>query len=185
MATKLFCSPKSYTRAGDIGTTCICGLPKRLGKNTLRIEAIGSVDELNSFIGLCRLYCKNKKIDEILERAQFNVFRVGADLAIVDDSYKKRMKTSDTVEIEKIIDKFHNKMPVLRKFVLPRGSQLATYLHVARTVCRRAERKIVALNEKEKLNPELLRYINRLSTLLFVLARWVNKMAGVKEVVWS
>lgn len=182
MATT-FCGPKPYTGAGDKGATCLCCLPKKVSKATPRVEAIGSIDELNSFIGLCRLHCKTTAIDKILEKTQQNLFRIGAGLAGFK-GFRQKLNKTDVHKLEIVIDKYHRKLPVLNKFIFPRGSVLAAHLHVARTVCRRAERALVALGGKEKINPEVLRYVNRLSSLLFVLARWANKEAKIKEAEW-
>ncbi len=183
MATH-FCSPKAYTRVGDKGTTCLCCLPKKIGKADLRIEAIGSIDETNSFVGLCRANCKGKNIDKILEKVQNNLFRIGAEIANRRAGYKNKIDARDLKDLENTIDKIHVRLPERRHFIFPRGGLLASHLHVARTVCRRAERRVVALNERSRQNPELLRYVNRLSSLLFVLARQANKSKGIKEVEW-
>src|SRR3989338_8751418 len=116
MATT-FCGPKPYTGAGDTGTTCICNLPKRTGKATPRVEAIGSIDELNSFIGLCRANCKSSEIDKILEKTQQNLFRIGAELAGFK-GFKKKLTMADTHKLELVINKYHNKLPVLNKFIV-------------------------------------------------------------------
>ena len=161
--------------------TSIFGLSGKLSKANLRFETIGDIDELNSMIGVCRAHNKNKEVDAILKKIQANLFKIGANLAAA----KHKIKSSDVKEMEKTIDKFHAKLPTLVKFILPGGSLLASNLQLARAVCRRAERRVVALNEREKLNPELLSYINRLSSLLFVLARWANKTAKIKELEWT
>jgi len=171
----------AYTRAGDAGMTSLFGLSGKLSKANLRFETIGDVDELNSMIGVCIAHSKNKEINEVLKKVQINLFKIGANLAAA----KHNIKSSDVKEMEKAIDKFHAKLPVLTKFILPGGSLLASNLQLARAVCRRAERRIVALNEKEKFSPEILSYTNRLSSLLFVLARWANKQAKIKELEWN
>lgn len=177
--------PKAYTGIGDKGTTCLCCLPKKISKANLEIEAIGNVDEANAFVGLCRLNCRDKGTDKILEKVQDNLFRIGAEIANMGRGYKNKINSKDLKDLENTIDKIHAKLPALGHFIFPRGSLFATYLHAARTVCRRAERRIVALNERSRQNPELLRYMNRLSSLLFVLARQANKSQNIKDIEWT
>lgn len=175
----------AYTKSGDVGKSSLCGLSEKFSKSTPRFDALGDIDELNSCIGVCRIQTKDKEIDKILETMQKNLFMVGVSLATAKGPARHEIKNSDLEEMEKTIDKYHSKLPELKKFILPGGSSLASHMHLARAVCRRAERKIVSLSEKEKINPVLLSYVNRLSSLLFVLARWANKTAGVKEAEWS
>src|SRR3989344_330944 len=166
---------KSFTGKGDFGETSII-TGERMAKSAVRIEAIGSVDELNAFIGLCRSENAHKDLDEIFEKVQHKLFVVGADLA------HKSEKLERSVEIE---TKYNDNLDLLKNFILPHGNKLSAYLHASRTICRRAERRIVALSKIEKLNPELIRYLNRLSSLLFVLARTANNRDGIAEKKWK
>ena len=175
---------KIYTKTGDKGSTLL-GNGKRVGKNSLRVDAYGSVDEANATIGLSILRT-NLKIKKILQVIQNDLFDLGADLCVPDKKNLKKLSiTKDRVEfIEKNIDNFNKKLSSLNSFILPGGSESSTYLHIARTVTRRAERKVVALSEKEKINPITIIYLNRLSDLLFVLARYTNNK-GKKDILWK
>ena len=175
---------KIYTKTGDKGSTLL-GNGKRVGKNSLRVDAYGSVDEANATIGLSILRT-NLKIKKILQVIQNDLFDLGADLCVPDKKKLKKLSiTKDRVEfIEKNIDNFNKKLSSLNSFILPGGSESSTYLHIARTVTRRAERKVVALSEKEKINPITIIYLNRLSDLLFVLARYTNNK-GKKDILWK
>lgn len=181
---------KIYTRTGDDGTTGLVGT-KRVSKSDLRVEAFGAVDETNSFIGLARLSTSQlPEIDSVLAMIQNTLFDLGADLATPETGeplgYEPLRITEKQVEdIEKAIDAINANLDPLKSFVLPGGSPAATALHIARTVARRAERLIVALNGKqdEIVNPAALRYINRLSDLLFVAARAANEN-GKSDVLW-
>lgn len=175
----------AYTRSGDVGKSCLCGLSKKISKSTLRFDALGDIDELNSAIGVCRAFNQDKEIDLILKKLQENIFRIGTSIATAKGAVKNEICEHDLYDLERVIDRFHIKLPELKKFILPGGCPLATYLQFARAICRRAERKIVALNEKKKLKPVILSYINRMSSLLFVLARWANKQDDVKEAEWN
>lgn len=175
-----------YTRAGDAGKTGICDL-NRVKKTSPRIGAFGYVDELNSSIGFCRTACKDREIDGILERTQNELFTLGADLSTPLDSKFKatRLGKEQTERTEKDIDRIAEEIGELKRFILPGGTELAARLHLARTVCRRAERSMNMLAGKEEINQADLPYINRLSSLLFVLARLANKRAKVKDVEWK
>jgi len=179
-----------YTRTGDGGTTGLVRGPRRL-KHDLRVEAYGTVDEANAFIGHARLSTTAMpKIDMLLGRVQNDLFDVGSDLATpgADDPAAEhpvlRVRPVQTEWLEKQIDHFNAELEPLRSFVLPGGSPLASALHLARTVPRRAERLVSALIEAEPdTSPEALRYLNRLSDLLFVLARVANHN-GTRDVLW-
>ena len=179
---------KIYTRTGDSGTTAL-GSGERRPKHDLRIEAYGTVDETNASVGLVRLWCEsNSKIDVLLATIQNDLFDLGADLASPDTGKKLKYEPLRIVEsqikaIEMAIDEFNESLEPLKSFVLPGGNKVATQLHMARTVCRRAERQITKLSEQEKVNPEVIRYMNRLSDLLFVLSRWVNNREN-GDVLW-
>ena len=165
---------KIYTKIGDKGSTQL-GDGKMVNKDSLRVDAYGSVDEANATIGLSILRT-NIKIKKILKIVQNDLFDLGADLCIPDKKNTQKLKiTKDRVDyIEEKIDNFNKELSSLNSFILPGGSESSTYLHIARTVTRRAERKIVALSKKEKINPITIIYLNRLSDLLFVLARYTN-----------
>ena len=175
---------KIYTRTGDKGSTLL-GNGKRVDKNSLRVDAYGSVDEANASIGLSILRT-NTKIKKILRLVQNDLFDLGADLCIPDKKNIKKLKiTNDRVDfLEKEIDGFNKELASLNSFILPGGSESSTYLHIARTITRRAERKVVALSKKEKINSVTIIYLNRLSVLLFVLARYTNSK-GKKDILWK
>lgn len=175
---------KIYTRAGDDGTTGVLG-PGRHLKSDPRIEAYGSVDELNAVFGVARTLDSAGWLAGELEEIQRQLFQLGAELATTDARLLvslKRLSDADVATLETTIDRFEADLPPLTSFVLPAGTALASQLHVARTVCRRAERRVVALGVE--VEPRLIRYLNRLADLLFVLARWCNRRAGVADVEW-
>ena len=175
---------KIYTKIGDKGSTQL-GDGKMVNKDSLRVDAYGSVDEANATIGLSILRT-NIKIKKILKVVQNDLFDLGADLCIPDKKNTQKLKiTKDRIDyIEEKIDNFNKELSSLNSFILPGGSESSTYLHIARTVTRRAERKIVALSKKEKINPIAIIYLNRLSDLLFVLARYTNNK-GKKDILWK
>ncbi|MEX3011411.1 cob(I)yrinic acid a,c-diamide adenosyltransferase [Hoeflea sp. TYP-13] len=180
---------KIYTRTGDAGTTGL-GTGERLAKHDLRIEAFGTVDEANACVGMARLHTAGlADLDEILARVQNDFFDLGADLATPDNGKKLkyeplRISDQQVERVEAEIDRLNGKLDPLRSFVLPGGSPAAAALHLARTVARRAERLMVALNETgTHVNPAGLRYINRISDLLFVAARCANEN-GKADVLW-
>src|SRR5579872_7304340 len=178
-----------YTRTGDAGTTRLAsGAP--VPKDDLRVAAYGSVDETNAVIGLARLSTRDHPtLDPILARIQNDLFDLGADLATPpapNEAEKPRLRVLDT-QVERLeaeIDGLNARMAELTSFVLPGGSPAAAALHLARTVCRRAERTCVALAERESVSPAALKYLNRLSDLLFVAARYANDQ-GRADVLWS
>jgi cob(I)alamin adenosyltransferase len=178
-----------YTRTGDAGETALFG-GQRIAKDSLRVEAYGSVDELNSTIGVAVSFIRRGAVVRVLEGIQNELFNVGAELA--SESGKRasagHMFTDEAVKIaglELLIDEYDAKLPRLRTFILPSGSRAGAMLHMSRTVCRRAERSVVTLSREEKVNPHVLTYLNRLSDLLFVLARYVNKAARKPETPWK
>ncbi len=176
-----------YTKTGDKGNTRLYGGDK-VPKNHARLEAYGTVDELNSHIGLAISFTKDEKLKNILQAIQNDLFDLGGDLATRFENNKleiKRIDNSYVVKLEKIIDEMQEILPELKVFILPGGVPAASHLQVARTVCRRAERNTVTLSEIERINPEVIVYLNRLSDLLFVLARYANFVEGVKEPVWE
>ena len=178
---------KIYTRKGDKGKTSITN-NVQISKSSLRIKSIGEVDETNAFIGLVQLYLdKTSTHYIILRRIQDDLFDLGADLSNADNDFndQKNLRiTNDQISrIEHEIDSENKNLPPLKSFVLPGGEKSASYLHIARTVSRRAERVMVELSEEESVNPNALIYINRLSDLLFVLSRSIN-YSSKKEVLW-
>lgn len=180
-----------YTRAGDKGDTAL-GTGARISKSHLRIQSYGTVDELNSVVGIARLESTAlDPLDRMLAMIQNELFDLGADLCVPDTGedpgYEPlRMSASQVVRLEAEIDELNANLPTLRSFVLPAGQPTATYLHLARTVCRRAERLIVELAgcEGEPVNPSAIAYVNRLSDFFFVAARWVNAKSG-GDVLWE
>jgi cob(I)alamin adenosyltransferase len=176
---------KIYTKTGDKGDTGL-GDGSRVAKYDLRVEAYGTVDEANAVIGLARLHV-DEVLDAILARIQNDLFDVGADLCtpIVENPKYPPLRLADhkTLELEQEIDRFNADIPSLRSFILPAGNPAATHLHHARTVTRRAERIIVQLKEEQEINHSVLEYMNRLSDLLFVLARHSNAQ-GEDDVLW-
>ncbi len=178
---------KIYTRTGDDGTTSLFA-GGRVKKDDARVEAYGTVDELNSVLGIARAISKNDEINGIIQEIQNYLFHLGADLATpfeVENLRVKRISKEDVEKIEKWIDEIDLRLEPLRNFILPGGTLLASFLHLARTVCRRAERRIVYLSEREKINTQIIPFINRLSDLLFVLARYANKIENVPDVKWT
>jgi cob(I)alamin adenosyltransferase len=182
---------KIYTRTGDAGQTAL-GTGERVAKHSARIAAYGTVDETNAFIGLARIALAGAypEVDAMLGRIQNDLFDLGADLTIPERdgaAKRERLRVSDAQvqRLENEIDTLNADLQPLRSFVLPGGSSAAAALHVARTVCRRAERLVVALatDPTEPVSPPALKYINRLSDLLFVASRFVNDK-GAKDVLW-
>lgn len=179
---------KIYTRTGDDGTTGLIG-GSRVKKHNIRLESYGTIDELNSYVGLIRSMQTDKQTDNVLEIIQNKLFVIGANLA-TDESIemiRKQLpcKKADIELLEKEIDRMNMDLPELRNFILPGGSQAASFCHVARTVCRRAERKIVELSEKAEVDTNLVKFVNRLSDYLFVLSRKVNHDQKAPEILWS
>lgn len=178
---------KIYTKTGDKGTTALIG-GTRVAKSDLRIEAYGTVDELNSYIGLVRDQEVNKKRMDILKEIQDRLFTIGALLATDPD--KSGMKTPDLHEedivlLEQEIDSMTAEVPPLRAFVLPGGHQSVSFCHVARCVCRRAERLAIRLQQVSEVEELVIKYLNRLSDYLFALCRKMTQELGAEEVVWK
>lgn len=178
---------KIYTKFGDSGETALYG-GARVSKDALQIEAIGTVDELNAYIGYVETFIEDADISDLLERIQNQLFSIGADLATPETHTKSAdMRISDdfTIEMEKVIDTFSDELPPLTNFILPGGGIAGAVLHVARAVCRRSERCVVRLTREVEVNPEIVRCLNRLSDLLFVMARVVNHRAQMSEPIWK
>ena len=178
---------KIYTRTGDDGTTGLFGGP-RVKKHDPRIQAIGQVDETNAAIG-CALALLDdaSAIPAGVQRIQHDLFDLGADLATPEDSRAtvQRIGTDHVKDLEALIDRLEQDLPPLRNFILPGGSPASAQLHFARTVCRRAERALARAFEHDSLNPFTLQYLNRLSDVLFVLARWLNRAQNTDDVLWT
>jgi cob(I)alamin adenosyltransferase len=179
-----------YTRIGDDGQTSLVGGQRR-PKNDLRIAAYGTVDELNSFIGLARESAREPLFAElarILLRVQHELFNLGSLLATLpEDVHPKqaRITAAEVEQLEREIDRMNEGLPALRSFVLPGGSRLNAELHICRTVCRRAEREAVALAAEAPVDEVILKYLNRLSDALFVWSRWASHQQGSPEMLWD
>jgi cob(I)alamin adenosyltransferase len=180
-----------YTRAGDSGTTSLVG-GQRLAKDALRIECYGTVDELNSCVGLACVTAgrdtRTEPLSRILLRVQHELFNLGSILATLPDDVgpqQPRVTETDVKQLETEIDTMNAELPNLRSFVLPGGTGLNAQLHICRTVCRRAERLAVTLSREESVSPDAVRYLNRLSDALFVWSRWANLKLEVPEVMWE
>ena len=178
---------KVYTRTGDEGETSL-GSGVRASKASPRVRAYGEVDELNSFLGLARTKIADTALQELLAKIQNELFILGADLAVplpglshVPDR-QRRVSQAEIEGLEAAIDHYNETLPPLEEFILPAGNEAGATLHVARAVARRAEREVVHLAQSEKLNPHVVAYLNRLSDLLFVLARVANRRGGSDEV---
>lgn len=176
---------KIYTRGGDAGQTSL-GDGSRRDKHDLRVEAYGTVDEANAAIGLVRLHVDGE-VDALLSRIQNDLFDLGADLCTPEDSERRsgglRIEASQVEALEAEIDRYNEPLETLKSFILPGGSPAASHMHLARTVTRRAERLTVALAQAEPVNAEAVKYLNRLSDLLFVLGRHEND-GGKADVLW-
>lgn len=178
---------KIYTRTGDDGSTSLFS-GGRVSKTDLRVEAYGTVDELNSILGVVRAHTPHDQTNSWLAHVQNQLFYLGADLATPLDAKQDwvvRLDAEATAWLEQTIDQMTAELPELKHFILPGGSAAAAHLHVARTVCRRAERISVALSGHEDIGPHVVIYLNRLSDFLFTLARWENQQSGIAEAKWS
>lgn len=176
---------KVYTKTGDAGTTSLVG-GKRVPKDCARLESYGTVDELNAHVGLLLTYVSENQDRECLISIQNRLFVVGAQLATEAPNVPSSVITDDDVtNLENNIDKASEGLPKWRGFTLPGGCREAAEAHVCRTVCRRAERRILTLNFEEKVDPQLLKYINRLSDYFYVLALRLNFLHGTEEILWQ
>jgi len=179
---------KIYTKTGDKGETGLIG-GTRVSKSALRVEAYGEVDELNAVLGYARAKVTDESIKGQLSDIQRDLFAIGAQLAdprgqVEKKAEKAAVSEASVKELEALIDRYDSMLPSLRSFILPGGAEAGAILHLARAVCRRAERRMVALTQETPLPPVLLVYVNRLSDLLFILARAINRQAGVEEIPW-
>ncbi len=183
-----------YTRAGDDGATALVG-GRRVPKDSLRIEAYGTVDELNSVVGLARVFNAESpaspaqaKLDQILQIIQNELFDLGSELATPPDAHYEgmfRVGPAEVEALETLMDECQADLAPLSSFILPGGGKVSAFLHQARTVCRRAERLVLQLGREEELGDGPLRYLNRLSDVFFVLSRWIGKHSGEQEYLWQ
>jgi cob(I)alamin adenosyltransferase len=176
---------KIYTRTGDDGSTGLLGA-ERVQKDSLRIEAFGTLDECNAALGLARSDMPEKDLDKILESVQSLLFSAGADLACAIETAKvERVQAEDISQLEASIDKLENELTPLRAFILPGGTTAASHIHLSSAICRKAERNIVRLSHSELINPLVLVAVNRLSDLLFVMGRVLNARSGENDTLWD
>ena len=184
---------KIYTKTGDKGETSLYG-GTRVSKAAARVESYGTLDELNAFIGLAKAEISDEKVLNQLQKIQFDLFTVGSEAATPTDKMflangKSRLdlliSEEEISELEHWMDDLDAELEPLQFFILPSGGKAAASVHVCRTVCRRAERAMVYLNETEEVRPELIKYLNRLSDYLFILARYISKISGEKEEYWN
>ena len=184
-----------YTRTGDKGTTALVG-GKRVPKNSPRIAAYGTIDELSSILGLARVFNeerlaegeKHRWLDEVFRRLQNQLFDLGSELATPPEAVYEgmfRVGDGEVKELEALMDRCQKDLEPLKSFVLPGGGRISGFLHQCRTVCRRAEREILALSRVEPIDEAPLRYVNRLADVFFVLSRWVGKHLGEREYLWE
>jgi len=190
---KYFSTMKIYTKTGDKGQTALYG-GTRVSKASARVDSYGNIDELNSFIGIAKSHIEDQEVLRQLKKIQFDLFTVGSEAATPVDKLmlangKSRLpiiiSETEIEELENWMDAFDEKLEPLQYFILPGGGKPATFLHAARTICRRAERSLVFLNESEEVRPELIKYLNRLSDYLFVLARYISKINNEAEEYWN
>lgn len=180
---------KIYTKTGDGGETSLFG-GERVSKNSNRIVAYGTVDELNSFIGLAIIEVCDSSVKDLLFKIQNQLFILGSDLATPKSDKTSKLKIQRVTpkfykDIEKAIDHYDDKLETLKNFILPGGSKSAALLHICRTIARRAERKVVALNSTVKVGSNIIIFLNRLSDLFFVLARFENKCSKIQDIKWT
>ena len=179
---------KIYTRTGDTGQTSLIG-GRRVSKADLRIDSYGTVDELNAWVGLVRDQPVNAHRRPLLKEIQDRLFTIGAELATDPDKPPRQaipaIVEADVIRLENDMDQMDTELPELRKFVLPGGHASVSYAHLARTVCRRAERLAILLNDQSAVDPLVIKYLNRLSDYLFVLSRKMAQELGAEEVAWE
>ncbi|MFA3782969.1 cob(I)yrinic acid a,c-diamide adenosyltransferase [Melioribacteraceae bacterium 4301-Me] len=179
---------KIYTKTGDSGLTSLFG-GQRVWKSDPRIEAYGTIDELNTFLGLALCELNERELIDVIKSIQHELFIAGSDLATPLEKDSKvnvpRVTAEMSTRLEKLIDEYDSKVPPLNKFILPGGTKAAAVLHIARTICRRAERKVVESSFDFDIGENIKIYLNRLSDLLFVLARYVNKINDTPDIFWE
>jgi len=178
---------KIYSKKGDKGNTSLFD-GKVVKKHNSRVDAYGTIDELNSFIGLLKDYVEEKKIKNLLNQIQIKLFSIGSSLSSVNNdaklSDKVNLEKKDIESIESEIDKFNENLPKLNNFIIPGGHKVSSYSHICRSICRRAERKISEINDDSKIDPLILSYINRLSDLFFILSRYLSFKHNADESYW-
>ncbi|MGV8085917.1 MAG: cob(I)yrinic acid a,c-diamide adenosyltransferase [Candidatus Bilamarchaeum sp.] len=174
---------KIYTKAGDRGSTSLLG-GVIVAKDDLRVEAYGNIDELNASLGLVYSTSELAEVHSLLRPIQNDLFTIGAELSSKGGKVSS-ISPFRVNELEAEIDRMDGQMPPLTNFILPGGSVISAQLHLARTICRRAERRVVTLSKSEKINPDIIIYLNRLSDFLFVLARFVNYQKKIPDVLWK
>ena len=177
---------KIYTRKGDSGYTSLID-GKIVYKHNLSVAAYGTIDELNSFLGLLKDYIDDEKIKDVLNNIQLKLFSIGSILASGENqniSEKVKIEKKDVEYIELEIDRLNEYLPELKNFIIPGGHKISSYSHVCRSICRRAERKISELNENSSVDPNILAYVNRLSDFFFVLSRFLKHSDNVSESYW-
>ena len=179
-----------YTRTGDFGETSFAN-GERVSKDDLRIETYGTLDELNSLLGITLTHIHDDSFRAILSRIQHDLFTVCAELASLSPKTEEiklqipKVTPQHVMDLEKEINTLEEKLPIQRSFILPNGTPASCFLHLTRTVCRRAERHLVAVSRHYHINPQLLKYINRLSDLLYLLARWANKEVKEQQPIYN
>ena len=177
---------KIYTRKGDSGYTLLID-GKIVYKHNLSVAAYGTIDELNSFLGLLKDYIDDEKIKDVLNNIQLKLFSIGSILASAENqniSEKVKIEKKDVEYIELEIDRLNEYLPELKNFIIPGGHKISSYSHVCRSICRRAERKISKLNKNSSVDPNILAYVNRLSDFFFVLSRFLKHSDNVSESYW-
>lgn len=181
---------KVYTKTGDKGETSLLG-GRKVGKNSLEIQLIGEVDELNAALGVAIVFVREKELKLFLQNIQRDLFKIGAELASLQTPLPNKINSDRVDKMEKMIDEFWSELPELKNFILPSGCAAGAHLHLARVICRRVERELVKFGRSQKskvkslkssVRPELYIYFNRLSDFLFASARWVNFKAGEEEI---
>jgi cob(I)alamin adenosyltransferase len=172
---------KIYTRTGDDGTTGL-GDGTRIAKDSARVEAYGTVDELNSVLGWLRTHDLPESMQQALREIQHELFDLGGELCVPDRTV---LAEAQVTRLENLLDHLNRDLSPLKEFILPGGSPAAAVCHVARTVCRRAERGVISLARTDKVNPVSIQYLNRLSDLFFVMARALNALAGQADILWT
>ena len=179
---------KVYTRTGDDGTTGLGG-GQRVAKDSPRVTAYGTVDELSSFVGVALASGLSERLRAPLRRIHNDLFHLGSDLCVLEEDKERsavpRIEERHVVSLEGLMDELSAELGPLLNFILPGGSPGSAHLHAARSVCRRAEREVIALARREAIGPWVVRYLNRLSDALFVMARYENRARGVEDVLWD
>lgn len=177
---------KIYTKTGDLGKTSLLG-GTRVSKDEIKIESYGTLDELNALLGVLRDVNTDEHIKNIIKEIQDRIFTIGAELASEPDQNKQKtpdLFEKDIVLLESEMDQMNESLPPMTHFILPGGHLHVSYAHLARTICRRAERRIITLTKHEQVNPLIIQYVNRLSDYLFVLSRWMTNELKAEEIKW-